>query len=104
MVAKKGPDWHALNMLKGELKDLGDRSMILKSDQEESIKSLKSAVSAESERDIITEEPPVGEHQSNGEVERAVQGIQRQARTMRSAFEERHKERLDGTEPLVPWW
>ena len=37
------------------------------------------------------ENNPVGESQSNGEVERAVRGIQGQTRTMRGALEEKYK-------------
>eukprot|EP00969_Alexandrium_andersonii_P002577 111605-Alexandrium_andersonii.AAC.1 len=49
------------------------------------------------------EESPVGESESNGMAERAVQEIQGQVRTLRDAFEARFQERMAGDSPMWPW-
>ena len=51
--------------------------MILKSDQEPSIKELLRAVKRERAEDIevLMEESPVGEHALNGAVEKAIQDV-----------------------------
>ena len=48
---------------------MGYKKLILKSDQEPSIIALRNAVTNESNIEIIPEEVPIGESQSNGEVE-----------------------------------
>ena len=45
----------------------------------------------------------MGELKSNGEVERAIQAVQEQVRTMRSALEERIGERIDGNCNALVW-
>ena len=56
-----------------EIRNLGYKRLILKSDQERSIKALKDAVKERMmDIELVLEESPVGEHQSNGEVENAV--------------------------------
>eukprot|EP00969_Alexandrium_andersonii_P039439 1728313-Alexandrium_andersonii.AAC.1 len=49
------------------------------------------------------EESPVGESESNGMAERAVQEVQGQVRTLRDAFEARYQERMAGDSPMWPW-
>ena len=43
-------------------------------------------------------EPPVGDHQSNGEIECAVREVKRQQRKMRSQLEQNLGRKLDGTD------
>eukprot|EP00969_Alexandrium_andersonii_P160560 7094351-Alexandrium_andersonii.AAC.1 len=76
-------------MLRAEIAYLGHRKVILKSDQEPSIMALKEAVLREcgNSVEVTMEESPVGESESNGMAERAVQEIQGQVRTLRDAFE-----------------
>ena len=53
--------------------------------------------------DMVMEESPVGESKSNGMVERAIQEVQGQVRTMRAAWESRYGRRMTGTDQVLPW-
>ena len=75
--------------------------MMLKSDQEPAMRKVLEAVKIErSEKieiqgtEIQSEEPPVGEHESRGEVEIAVQHVQAQMRTMRLALQSRYQSKI----------
>merc|ERR1712086_537144 len=75
----------------------------VKSDQEPAFLSLKEATIRERRQDITTEESPVGEHASNGVVERAVQAIQVQARTFKLALEARVGKKMEETSVVLSW-
>ena len=64
--------------------------LIFNSDQEPSIQDLKKKVVAElgGSDDVIMEDSPVNEHQSNGVVERAVQTVGGMVRTHKLALEQ----------------
>ena len=53
--------------------------------------------------EVAIEESPVGEHQSNGEVENAVQRVEGQVRTIKDSLEARYKGKLSANHPIVPW-
>ena len=53
--------------------------------------------------DIIREASPVGEHQSNGKVERAIQTIEGQVVTMSLAVEMRHGIKIDENHTIWHW-
>ena len=52
---------------------------------------------------MIVEESPVGEHQSNGEVENAIKSTQSQIRTMRLALQARYKCKIRTDHLIMPW-
>ena len=66
--------------------------LIIKSDQEPSTKGLIKVIKRErpeSIEEMVPEESEVGEHQSNGMVERAIQTITRQAKAMKMGIQQR---------------
>ena len=77
----------------------------MKSDQEPSILALLAAVKRELREacEIVPEESPVGEHQSNGQVENAIKNVQGQVRTMRIGLQSRYKRRIKADHPIMPW-
>ena len=83
----------------------GYSQLIFKSDQEPAIRELIAAVRRERPVgvEIMIEESPVGEHQSNGEVERAIQSVQEMMRTMKLALQSRYKSRIRSDHPILPW-
>jgi len=89
MVPSKGVDAHAVKVITRELRLAGYNRMVLKSDQEPSIKALLEAVKREQGEavEIQPEESPVGEHQSNGDAENSIRTVQAQTRTMRAALQ-----------------
>ena len=74
MVPKKGLDPHAIKVLVREIKLSGYSRVVMKSGQEPSILALLAIVKRELGEacEIVPEESPVGEHQSNGQVENAI--------------------------------
>ena len=82
--------------------------MMLKSDQEPALKELLRAVKRERVEQIefdgvMEEESPVGESASNGLVERAIQDVQAQMRTLKLAVEHRYQNRIEDSHPILPW-
>ena len=67
--------WYGIKVLSGVVESLGHSKVILKSDQEPALLSLKDAVKSEVRVDIVLEESPEYESKSNGEVERAIQMV-----------------------------
>ena len=63
VVPSKGRDKYAIERMSKGLDMLGHKKVILKSDGENAIQSLKSSVKDESGLDIVMEGSPVGEHQ-----------------------------------------
>ena len=49
------------------------------------------------------EESPAYEHRSNGEVERTIQTVQGQVRTLKSGVESRYDTKLETECNLLPW-
>ena len=93
MLPSKGVEPYAVKTLTDILaRTYGYARMVLASDQESSIVALKGAVKKElAGIDVQMKESPVDEHQSNSQIESAVQQVQDQVRTMRLAFENKYK-------------
>ena len=73
MVPRKGPDDYSVNRLAQDIRGLGYTHVIPKSDQEPAILALNDSVKATVGTEIVPEESPVGESQSNGRVEKGSQ-------------------------------
>ena len=89
VVPRKGRWPHACNRLEVMLDQLGHRRMLIKSDQEPAITELKEDLKRVRDEEIIMEESPVEDSQSNGFIERAIQEVQGQIRATKSALEAR---------------
>jgi len=104
VVPRKGEDEYAIRRLSQMIRSLGSKKVILKSDQEPAIKSLKERVKANvQDVDIIIEESPVGESKSNGEVERAIRSVKEQFSTFRDQVENRYMTSLQSDSQVIPW-
>jgi hypothetical protein len=83
------------------------RGFTLKSDQEPAIIALKTAavkiVQGATGKEIVMEESPVGDSQSNGLAENAVKEIKGIVRSMRWAYDEMHGVKLSVSSPVLPW-
>ena len=75
----------------------------MKSDQEPAILSLKDSVKSEARIDVVLEESPEDESKSSGEIERAIQTVQGQIRTMKDRLESRYGQRIAGEHLCLPW-
>ena len=103
VAPQKGSHWYGIKVLSGIIESLGHSKVILKSDQEPALVSLKDAVKSEARVNLVLEESPEYESKSNGEVERAIQMVQGQFRTMKDRLESRYNQRIGGERPCVPW-
>ena len=82
---------------------LGRTNVILKTDQELAIRDEQRAKRGKRKRDAILENSPVGESQSNGIVERCIQTVVAQVRTMKGALEKKHKQEVGSRSPVLHW-
>ncbi len=97
---------YASRVIVGFMEELGDkdRDIILKTDQEPSIKFLVDDVSTErTGAKTIKECAPRYSKGSNGVVERAVQAVEQCIRTLKSSFDERYKVKVDIQHPVITW-
>ena len=104
-VDAKGPTPAAVGWLSGKIEDAGYNGVgiTIKSDQEESIKALKKAVSIKRQSGTAMIESPVRVSKSNGKIERAIRTFQSQFRTLRLQLEDRLKSKLPKGSPLMSW-
>ena len=86
-----------------DINSLGYRRIIIKDDQEESILAFAKAVKRVLARDVVFEQSPVGDPQSNGAAERAVQIVKGMIRTVRDACETSLGEKIPIDSPVMTW-
>ena len=115
VVPKKGRDPYAVKRVGADLRWLGYRRIVFKTDQENSITALKRRVSQEKmneireslEREVhgemVMEESPAYESQSNGRIENAVKRWQGQLRTMLDALIAKYGYHIEKDHPCLPW-
>ena len=101
LVPRKGVEKFAVERGFRIVDGLGYGEVIMKSDQEPSIMALKREIKERMRGTVKTDESPVGEHQSNGEIEKAVWGIQGQYRTIKHGLEARVGEKIKGYSNIV---
>ena len=103
VVKKKGVDEYSVKCVTKFIELLGHKRIVLKSDNEPAIKSLKDEVKRHTSVEIVNEESPVYESKSQGKCERTVQKVQEQFRAMKDGLETRLGERIDSGNPIIPW-
>ena len=104
MVPQSGINDYAVGAVVREIELAGYNRMIMKSDQGPDILNLLKAVKRERKEDIqiMPEESRVGEHQSNGEIERTNQTLQGQFRSMELALESRYGRAIRSDQSIFP--
>ena len=102
IVPQKGENEYAImKSVQYITKILGYRKFIFKGDQEPALRTLMDRVSRLCGEQVIFEESPVGESQSNGAIENAVQRIQGQYRSMKSDLETRYGKKIPSDHPAL---
>ena len=87
-----------------EVVGLTGERIIVKTDQENSIVSLQRAVAAaRAGHGTALENSRVGDSNSNGRAERAIQDVKGLIRTLRSALEANIDEKVHLEDPVIPW-
>ena len=105
MVHAKGPGngW-IVDRIVEDIEGLGHTDIILKTDGEAAIKSLQAEVKQRrSPYKTVLEHAPKGSSSSNGIAEKAVQEVQGQVRTMKSALASRVGYVPSDTSPVMAW-
>ena len=105
MVSKKGFDKYAVGCMVRDVDHSGYNKLILKSDQENSVLDVINATRRERAEhiEIAKEDSSVGEHPENGKIERAIQTLEGQVRTMKLALESRYGTQISETHVIWPW-
>ena len=122
-VPTKGVDdqhWAVKRLLQA-IDFLGYPHIVLKCDQESALKAvIESAKTYKGEaveidgevadlshvlenKQIVLERSPVGDSRANGMVERTIQSVEGQIRTLRDALEDRIKLKLNADDCVIPW-
>ena len=104
----RGVDDYAVGRLAQFLRDCGVKRLVHMSDQERSlgamITSAMDALSGSSDwAGAVRENSAVGESQSNGKAEAAVQAVEDQIRVMKAALESRLSARIPSQHPVMKW-
>ena len=105
VIPIKGECEYAAGRVYWDMVELGHSEVVIKCDQENSIKALRDQIRrvARGKISIIDEEPPVKESQSNGLVENNIRMLQSQIRTLRSALESTYQNKVDREHPSLLW-
>ena len=104
----KGIDEYAVGRLTGFLQDCGVTRMVYMCDQENAIGAMIRAGMGQQRGNAtwagaVRENSAVGESQSNGKAEAAVQCVQDQIRVMKAALESRILEIIPSQHPVMKW-
>ena len=97
---------YCAKQLVANLEVLGHSRLLIKCDQENSIMDLRSVAIAECKKggiDVLKEESPTGESQSNSMVERAVQDVEGLVRVLKDQVEHNYNLVLDSKHPVLAW-
>ena len=104
VVPRKGDHPYAVHRVGQDLANiLGYKRTFLKSDQEPAIRKLKDAVRREYNLEIPDEYSPVGDSQSNGEVEISIQVVEGQVRTVKCQLANRLGQEVPVEHDILPW-
>ncbi len=103
VAPQKGLGDYTVGSLKKIAKQLGYKKVVIKSDNEPAIFSLKDLARKETDVEVVMEEVPVGDRAANGVAEKAVKNAQGQFRVLKDALEARLGARIQGDHVAVPW-
>ena len=103
-VPNKGDNEYAIKRgAQDANKILGYKDMVFKGDQEPALQVMMDRISSLVGDQVIREESPVGESQSHGEIEVAVQMVQGMFRTLRSDTESELGFKIPSDHPSLAW-
>ena len=88
-VERKGPNPGACKLMVDELDRMGYKRVVIKSDGEPSLVSFLDTITRAWNGEVIPEKSTRGDSQGNGEIERAIQTLCSQVRSMKIALDTR---------------
>ena len=86
-VQHKGVNEWAVKVLRRFIEKLGDKKVLVRSDQEPAILALREEVEKHTHVEIVDEESKAYDSQSNGKIESVVQKVEKHFRTMKDALQ-----------------
>ena len=89
--------------LLNDLKKFGYPKMVMRYDPEPALNSIVEAAKNGFDKQLVLEKVPKGVSESKGEIERAVQAIESQSRTLRSALETSYGRKVPDDHPVLTW-
>ena len=100
-----GETWVAEQIVEDlETVGISQERLIVKADQENSITDLQREIAkARGPLGTAIEQSKVGDSNTNGKIERAIQDFKGLVRTLRSALEEKLGKKIQLQDPVVPW-
>ena len=102
-MPEKGAHPYAIMKMAQDIRNLGYREAIIKTDQEPAIINLKNKVMNELGMEMVPEESPVGESQSNGDIENTIRRVEGLVRTMKQGVEDRYNTIIGESHVILPW-
>ena len=102
-VPHKGIDHSLVKKIAEDLDNLGYKKVLYRSDQEPSVTALLQAVKAHWSGEMVPEESPVGEKQSNGHAERTCRTIEGLMRTLKFALESKVNQQIPPEAAILAW-
>ena len=101
---EKGPEPLVVRKAVEILDLLGHKKVIMKGDQEPALIAFVNVLKAGWENGhVVPENSPMGDSRSNGGVERAIQTVEAQVRTIRDALEDRLGVKVLPDSPVMTW-
>ena len=100
---RKGADDAVVTRVIADLDSLGYNKVLVRTDGEPAILDLWSAVKAKWTGEIVKVESAVGDHDSNGEAEQAVQKIEDEVRTWKSTLDDAIGDRIPPSHSMLAW-
>ena len=94
---RKGAEESVVKRIIADLESLGDKRILVRTDGEPAILDLWTRVKQEWAGEIVKVEAATGDHDANGEAEQAVQKIEDEVRTWKSALDDALGERVPPT-------
>jgi len=103
VAGHKGANDELCNRVVRDLDFLGYKEIVMKGDQEYPLQTLLSMIKASWDGRAVPENSAVGESESNGAVERAIQTVEGQIRTMKDALEHKIGQEVPPDAMVITW-
>jgi len=103
VIREKGPEEYIVRRFVEDLRLLGYKRLILKTDQEVSLTSLCGRIKELWEGEVVPENSAVGDSQGNGAIESGVAVAGGQIRALKLMLEDRFREEIGSDHAIIPW-
>ena len=103
VLPSKGVTDEGINAITSFIDLLGYKKCVIKADTEAAIKPLRQEAIRHTPCEVVKEQPPEYDSQSNGRIENIAQRIQGMFRTLKDALESKLGGRVREGSRIIPW-